>query len=53
MHTFCDEMTIEVMMAQKINKSYDISFKLKALESAEKKLKEPGAHEFAIDAKRI
>ena len=47
-HAFCNEVTIEVTMAQKRKKSYDISFKLKAVESAEKKLKEVAAREFGI-----
>ena len=52
-HAFCDEVTIEVMMAQKRRKSYDISFKLKAVESAEKKLKEATAREFFGDDSTI
>ena len=52
-HAFCDEVTIEVTMAQKRKKSYDISFKLKAVESAEKKSKETAAYEFGVDAKEF
>ena len=39
-------------MAQK-RKSFNISFKLKAVETAEKKLKEAAACEFGVDARRI
>ena len=53
MHAFWDEVTIEVRMAQKRKMSYDISFGLKAMESAEKKSKEAAVCEFGIDAKRI
>ena len=52
-HAFCDEVTIEVTMAQKRKKSYDISFKLKAVESAEKKSKEAAAREFCVDDSTI
>ena len=47
------KVTIKVTMAQKRKKSYDISFKLKAVESAEKKSKEVAAREFGVDAKRF
>ena len=57
LHAFCEEVTIEVTidmtMAQKRKKSYDISLKLKAMESVEKKLKEAAACEFGVDATRI
>ena len=33
----CNEVMIEVMVVQKRKKSYNISFKLKAMDSAEKK----------------
>ena len=35
------------------HKSYSISFKLKAIETAEKKSKEAAAREFAVNPKRI
>ena len=34
-------------------KCYDVSFKLKAVECAERKSKEPAAREYGVDAKRI
>ena len=40
-------------MAQKRKKSYEIAFKLIAVESAEKKSKEAAACEFGVNAKRI
>ena len=56
-HVFCDEVTIEVTievtMAKKRKKLYDISFKLKAVESKEKKSKEAAAREFGVDAKSM
>ena len=39
-------------MAQKRN-SYDIFFKLKAIETAEKTSKEAAAHDFGIDPRRV
>ena len=33
--------------------SFDVSFKLKAVETAEKKSKEAAAREFGVDAKQI
>ena len=39
-------------MVQKI-KSYDIAFKLKAIDSAEKTSKEAAAREYNVDPKRV
>ena len=39
-------------MAQK-RKSFDLTYKLNAVEGAEKKSKEAAAREFSVDAKRI
>ena len=35
------------------HQSYDVLFKLKAIETAEKKSKEAAAREFRVDAKRV
>lgn len=44
------DSAITCPMAQK-RKSFDVSFKLKAVETAEKKSKEAAAREFGVDAK--
>ena len=52
-HAFCNEVTIEVIMAQKRKKSCDTPVKLKSVESAEKKLKKTATCEFGVEAKRF
>ena len=45
--------TITMAEQRKLKRSYDVSFKLRAVESAEKSTKEAAARHFGVDARRI
>ena len=45
--------TVQTTHGAEEKKSYDISFKLKAVETAEKKSKEAAALEFGVDPRRL
>ena len=51
--TFAAALSFVMALPQKRNNSYDMNFKLKSVEVAEKKSKEAAAREFCIDPKRI